>query len=161
LAEKRKGGNVVNAVWEIAEPLAEELGLILWDVKFLKEGANWYLRIIIDKADGVSIDDCVAMNDALDAPLDEEDPIEQSYNLQICSPGVERELIRDFHFTSYLGADVVVKFRTAVDGAKVHSCVLKDFNDGNITLEFSDGEQRVFEKKDMSSIRLDDFDGSF
>lgn len=161
MAEKRKGGNVVSAVWEIAEPLAEELGLILWDVKFLKEGTNWYLRIIIDKADGVSIDDCVAMNDALDAPLDEADPIEQSYNLQICSPGVERELIRDFHFTSYLGADVVVKFRSAVDGVKVHSCVLRDFNDGNITLEFSDGTQRVFEKKDMSSIRLDDFDGSF
>lgn len=161
MAEKRKGGNVVNAVWEIAEPLAEELGLILWDVKFLKEGTNWYLRIIIDKAEGVSLDDCVAMNDALDAPLDEADPIEQSYNLQICSPGVERELIRDFHFTSYIGADVVVKFRSAVDGVKVHSCVLRDFNDGNITLEFSDGEQRVFEKKDMSSIRLDDFDGSF
>lgn len=161
MAEKRKGGNVVNAVWEIAEPLAEELGLILWDVKFLKEGTNWYLRIIIDKAEGVSLDDCVAMNDALDAPLDEADPIEQSYNLQICSPGVERELVRDFHFTSYLGADVVVKFRSAVDGVKVHSCVLKDFNDGNITLEFSDGTERVFEKKDMSSIRLDDFDGSF
>lgn len=161
MAEKRKGGNVVNAVWEIAEPLAEELGLILWDVKFLKEGTNWYLRIIIDKAEGVSLDDCVAMNDALDAPLDEADPIEQSYNLQICSPGVERELVRDFHFTSYIGADVVVKFRSAVDGVKVHSCVLRDFNDGNITLEFSDGEQRVFEKKDMSSIRLDDFDGSF
>ncbi len=161
MAEKRKGGNVVNAVWEIAEPLAEELGLILWDVKFLKEGVNWYLRIIIDKADGVSIDDCVNMNDALDAPLDEADPIEQSYNLQICSPGIERELVRDFHFTSYLGAAVVVKFRAAVDGVKVHNCILKDFNDGNITLEFSDGTEKTFEKKDMSSIRLDDFDGSF
>ena len=66
MPEKKKGGNVVSAVWEIAEPLAKELGLILWDVKFQKEGANWYLRVIIDKEDGIGIDDCVNMNDALD-----------------------------------------------------------------------------------------------
>lgn len=161
MAEKKKGGNVVSAVWELAQPLAEELGLILWDVKFLKEGTNWYLRVIIDKEDGVSIDDCVAMNDALDAPLDEIDVIEQSYNLQISSPGIERELVRDFHFTSYLGADVVVKFRVAVDGVKVHKCVLKDYNDGNITFTFPDGSERTFEKKEMSGIHLDDFDGIF
>lgn len=161
MAEKHKGGNVVNAVWEIAEPLAEELGLILWDVKFQKEGANWYLRIIIDKVDGVSIDDCVAMNDALDAPLDEADPIEQSYNLQISSPGIERELVRDFHFMSYLGSKVIVKFRTAVDGVKLHKCVLKDYRDGIMVLDLGDGEAREFDKKDASSIKLDDFDENF
>lgn len=161
MAEKKKGGNVVSAVWELAAPLAEELGLILWDVKFLKEGTNWYLRVIIDKEDGVSIDDCVEMNDALDVPLDELDVIEQSYNLQISSPGIERELVRDFHFTSYIGADVTVKFRVAVDGVKVHKCVLKSYNDGNITFTFPDGSERTFEKKEMSGIHLDDFDGIF
>ncbi len=161
MAEKKKGGNVVNAVWEIAEPLAEELGLILWDIKFQKEGANWYLRIIIDKAGGVGIDDCVAMNDALDAPLDEADPIEQSYNLQISSPGIERELVRDFHFMTYLGEDVIVKFRSAVDGVKVHKCILRDYNEGKITLEFSEDDVRIFEKADFSSIKLDDFDGKY
>lgn len=161
MPEKKKGGNVVNAVWDIACPIAEELGLILWDVKFQKEGANWYLRIVIDKDGGVGIDDCVNMNDAIDAPLDEADPIEQSYNLQISSPGIERELIRDFHFLSYLGSKVIAKFRSAVEGVKVHKCVLKAYEDGNITLEFSDGEERTFEKKDFSSIRLDDFDGVY
>lgn len=161
MAEKKKGGNVVNAVWEIAEPLAKELGLILWDVKFQKEGTNWFLRIIIDKDGGVSIDDCVNMNDALDIPLDEADPIEQSYNLQISSPGIERELVRDFHFLSFLESKVIVKFRTAVDGVKVHNCVLKGFEDGKVTLLFSNGEEREYDKKDMSSIKLDDFDGIY
>ncbi len=161
MPEKRKGGNVVNAVWEIAAPIAEELGLILWDVKFQKEGTNWYLRIIIDKAEGVSIDDCVAMNDALDIPLDEADPIEQSYNLQISSPGIERELVRDFHFTAYMGEKVIVKFRSAVEGVKLHKCVLKDYNEGNVTFLFDDGEERTFDKKDTSSIKLDDFDDNF
>ena len=161
MPEKKKGGNVVNAVWEIAEPLARELGLILWDVKFQKEGANWYLRIIIDKEDGVGIDDCVAMNDALDVPLDEADPIEQSYNLQISSPGIERELVRDFHFARYIGDSVIVKFRSAVEGLKTHKCVLTDYNEGLVTLTFADGEIRSFDKKDTSSIRLDDFDEDF
>ncbi len=161
MPEKKKGGNVVNAVWDIACPIAESLGLILWDVKFQKEGANWYLRIIIDKDGGVGIDDCVNMNDAIDAPLDEADPIEQSYNLQISSPGIERELIRDFHFLTYLGERVIAKFRSAVEGVKIHKCILKGYSDGNITLEFSDGEERVFEKKDFSSIKLDDFDGVY
>ena len=161
MAEKRKGGNVVNTVWEIAAPLADELGLILWDVKFLKEGANWYLRVIIDKDEGISINDCVAMNDALDAPLDEADPIEQSYNLQISSPGIERELVRDFHFEKFIGSPVIVKFRSAVEGMKLHKCVLKDYKDGNVTLLFADEQERTFDKKDTSSIKLDDFDSNF
>ena len=161
VAEKKKGGNVVNAVWEIAEPLAQELGLILWDVKFQKEGVNWYLRIIIDKVGGVGIDDCVAMNDALDVPLDEADPIEQSYNLQISSPGIERDLVRDFHFTSYIGERVIAKFRSAVDGVKTHKCVLRGFNEGVITLEFAEGDLRDFEKAAFTSVKLDDFDGRY
>lgn len=161
MPEKRKGGNVVNAVWDMAEPIARELGLILWDVKFLKEGANWYLRIIIDKDGGVSIDDCVAMNDALDEPLDEADLIEQSYNLQISSPGIERELVRDFHFEWNIGRKVIVKFRSAVDGVKLHKCVLADYNDGTVTFTFADGENRTFDVKETASIKLDDFDDNF
>lgn len=161
MPEKRKGGNVVTTVWDIAQPLAEELGLILWDVRFVKEGTNWYLRIFIDKEGGVGIDDCVAMNDALDAPLDEADPIEQSYNLQISSAGIERELVRDFHFEMFMNAKVTVKFRQAVDGIKVHKCVLKDHDGEKITLGFADDDVRTFDKKEISSVKLDDFDPDF
>lgn len=159
--EKRKGGNTVNTVWNIAEPLAKELGLILWDVKFVKEGANWYLRIFIDKDGGVGIDDCVAMNDALDAPLDEADPIEQSYNLQISSAGIERELVRDFHFEMFIGSKVILKLRTAFEGVKIHKCVLKAYEEGSVTVEFADGTLHTFAKTEYSSVKLDDFDENF
>ena len=68
---KKEKGNTVAAVWQIAQPIAESLGLELWDVRFVKEGADWFLRIFIDKEDGVSIDDCEAMSRAIDKPLDE------------------------------------------------------------------------------------------
>lgn len=159
MAEKKKGGNVVNAVWDLALPLADALGLILWDVRFVKEGANWYLRIVIDKEGGVNIDDCVAMNDAIDAPLDELDPIEQSYNLQVCSAGIERELVRDFHFRKYLGARIILKLRVGYEGAKLWKCTLRDYApDGSVTVAFDNASEHTFEKKEISSVRLDDFD---
>ena len=76
-----KGGNTVAAVRKIVEPIAEQLGLEIWDIRFLKEGTTWYLRIFIDKDGGVSIDDCVEMTRAINKPLDEADPIEQAYCL--------------------------------------------------------------------------------
>lgn len=75
----------------------------------LKEGANWYLRIFIDKETGVTIEDCEAVSRALDEPLDQADIIEQSYCLEVCSPGLERELVRDFHYERFTGSDVLVK----------------------------------------------------
>lgn len=159
MAEKKKG-NTVDIVWGIAQPLAEQLGLLLWDVRFQKEGANWYLRIIIDKEDGIGIDDCVAMNDALDAPLDEADPIEQSYNLQVCSAGIERELVRDFHFEMFMGADIMVKFPKADEtGAKLRKGVLKGYDKGTLTVELDDGTERTYEKKEYTRVQLDDFGG--
>ena len=163
MEEKKKGGNVVTTVWAIAEPLAEALGLILWDVRFLKEGANWYLRIIIDKPGGVSIDDCVAMNDALDAPLDEADPIQQSYNLQVASAGLERELTRDFHFRRFLGENVILKLRVGYNGAKLYHCRMEahDSATGNLTVQFQNGETHTFPKNEISSVKLDDFPTDF
>ncbi len=159
LAEKKRG-NTVETVWAIAQPLAEELGLLLWDVRFQKEGANWYLRIIIDKEDGIGIDDCVAMNDALDAPLDEADPIEQSYNLQVCSAGIERELVRDFHFEMYMGADIMVKLPKADEsGMKLRKGTLKGYDNGVLTVGFEDGSERTYEKKEYTQVKLDDFEG--
>ena len=161
MAERKKGGNVVAAVWELAEPLAASLGLTLWDVRFVKEGAVWYLRIVIDKPGGVGIDDCVAMNDAIDGPLDEADPIEQSYNLQVCSAGIERELVRDFHFETYMGAPVLLKLRAAYAGLKLHKCTLSGYEDGRVTVTFADGETHTFEKREIVSVKLDDFDPDF
>ncbi len=151
--------NTAAVVWDIAKPIADSLGLILWDVKFLKEGAKWYLRITIDKEDGVTIDDCVNMHRAIDKPLDEADPIEQSYNLQVQSPGIERELTRDFHFEAYLGENVWVRLIKPYEGVRDFKGVLLSYDSESVTIS-PDGETEInIEKKEASFIKADDFGG--
>ena len=153
-----KGGNTVKAVWDIVEPFAEELGLVIWDVRFLKEGSSWYLRIFIDKDGGVSIDDCVDLTHAINKPLDEADPIEQAYFLEVSSPGVERDLVRDEHFTAYIGEKIKVKMIRPVEGKREFSGILADYSDGNITISLDDESGFTFTKKEASWIKVDDFD---
>ena len=153
-----KGGNTVKTVWDIVEPFATELGLRIWDVRFLKEGANWYLRIFIDKDGGVSIDDCVELTHAINKPLDEEDPIEQAYFLEVSSPGVERDLVRDEHFLSNIGEKIKVKMIRPVEGKREFSGVLESYEGGNITLRAEDESGITFTKKEASWVKLDDFD---
>ncbi len=153
-----KGKNTVTAVWEIVEPYAEELGLRIWDVRFLKEGASWYLRIFIDKDGGVGIDDCVNLSHAIDKPLDESDPIEQAYFLEVSSPGVERDLVRDEHFTAYIGEKVKVKMIRPVDGKREFAGILESWEDGNITVRMNDESALTFTKKEASWIKADDFE---
>ena len=153
-----KGGNTVKNVWEIVEPFAEELGLKIWDVRFLKEGSSWYLRIFIDKEGGVSIDDCVDLTHAINKPLDEADPIEQAYFLEVSSPGVERDLVRDEHFTAYIGEKIKVKMIRPVEGKREFSGILADYSDGNITISLGDEGGFTFTKKEASWIKVDDFE---
>ena len=151
--------NTAAVVWDIAKPIADSLGLILWDVKFLKEGTKWYLRITIDKEGGVTIDDCVNMSHAIDEPLDRLDPIEQSYSLQVQSPGIERELTRDFHFEKYLGEKIMVKFIHALNGKREYKGTLASYDNGNISMTLENGETVEFNKKEASWVKLDDFGG--
>lgn len=153
-----KGGNTVKIVRELVEPFAKELGLDIWDVRFLKEGADWYLRIFIDKDGGVSIDDCVDLTHAINGPLDEADPIEQAYFLEVSSPGLERDLVKDEHFESYVGEKIKVKLIRPVDGKREFFGVLEGYADGNITMKLEDGNEFTFVKKDASWIKADDFE---
>ena len=159
MASKGKGGNTVNAVWEIAEPIAKSLGYELWDVRFEKEGADWFLRIFIDKEGGVSIDDCVDMSHAIDKPLDEADPIEQSYCLEVCSPGLERDLKRDDHFVKSLGKKIMVKLIRPVDGQREFKGTLESYDNGNFELVSEEGAKLMINKKETSYVKLDDFGG--
>lgn len=156
---KSKGGVTVSKVWQLCEPIVGELGLSLWDVRYVKEGAEWYLRVYIDKPGGVDINDCEAVSRAINEPLDELDPIDGSYCLEVCSPGLERELVRDEHFEQYIGADVLVKLRRPVEGVgKEFDGRLKSYSDGEITVEDHEGENELsFTKKDMVWVKLDDF----
>ena len=152
--------NTVQKVWNIAEPIAKELGLEIWDIRYVKEGANFYLRIFIDKEDGVDINDCENMSRAIDQPLDENDPISDAYILEVSSPGIERQLLRDEHFIRFKGADIMVKMIRPIDGiGKEFKGVLTDFNDGEVTITDHSGENEVtINQKDAAWIKLDDFD---
>ncbi len=154
---KGKGGNTVAAVWEIAEPIAEELGLVIWDIRFVKEGADWFLRIFIDKDGGVGITDCENMSRAIDKPLDDADPIEQSYCLEVSSPGLERELTRESHFEVCKGEKIKVKMIRAIEGKREFSGILESSEGMSIVLRLEDGSAMNIEKKETSYIKLDDF----
>lgn len=155
-----KKGNTVEKVWTVVEPIVKDLGLELWDVRFLKEGADWFLRIFIDCDEGVNITHCEKVSRAIDKPLDQADPIEQAYTLEVCSPGLERPLLRDEHFEKFLGADVMVKMIRPIEGiGKEFKGVLKAYDNGQVTIEDHSGENKVtINKKDAAWIKLDDFE---
>ena len=151
---KRK---VTEIVTELAKPFCDELGLTLWDVLFLKEGSDRVLRIIIDKDGGVGIEDCVNLSHALDEPLDELDPIDESYSLEVQSPGLERELRTDYHLEKYLNEKVKIKSQVAVNGKKEHCGLLKSYTKDMVII-CANGENVEFERKLVSHIKADDFD---
>lgn len=149
----------MEAVWQIAEPIVSGLGLSLWDVRFVKEGAGWYLRVFIDKDGGVTIEDCENVSRALDKPLDDMDAIEQSYCLEVCSPGLERELVRDFHFEKFTGADILVKMIRPLPAlGREFGGLLVSSDKQTFTISDEDGQKVTIEKKDTAWVKLDDFD---
>lgn len=137
----------------VKEPIAS-LGIDLWDVRFVKEGASWYLRIYIDKDGGIGIDDCTEVSHLIDPIIDEADPIGTSYYLEVCSPGIERELITEEHFLKYIGHQVKVKLIRPKDGKKEIIGSLKSY-DGDVTVN-SDGTDIVLKKDELSSVKLVD-----
>lgn len=153
--ESRKK-STAERVWEMAEPLAGELGLSIWDVQFAKEGAEWHLRIFIDKEGGVTIDDCVDMTHAIDPVLDREDPIPQEYMLEIFSPGLERRLTRPEHFQAFLGKPVRAKLiRPLENGARVlEGFLLRAEPNGELELQLDEETGVTLEKKEYSSVNV-------
>lgn len=139
-------------VYDLIKDTVEAEGVTLWDVRFLKEGASWYLRVFIDKEGGINIDDCTNVSHAIDPVIDEADPIDKSYYLEVCSCGFERELTRPAHFEAMIGEKVKVKLYKAVDGVKEFIGILKEFN-GNIVLEV-DGKLYEFALKDVSKANI-------
>ena len=137
---------VADKIYEIIEPVVNSLGVTLWDVRFLKEGASYYLRIYIDKEGGVTIDDCTAVSHAIDPLIDEADPIDKQYYLEVCSPGIERELTRDWHFAAANGERVKIKLFGAIDGKKEFSGILKSEGE-EITLITDEGEIKTERSK--------------
>lgn len=158
---KKGNGGVVAAVRRIAEPLAEELGYFLWDVEYVKEGADMYLRITIDSEDGITIEDCEKMHRAIDPLLDEADPIEDAYHLEVSSPGIERELKNDMQINACEGWQVEVRLYAPIDGAKSFLGELCELDaEGNVVILCADGERR-FARASVAQIKTRyDFDAA-
>ena len=136
-----------------AESACTESGCVLWDVEYLREGGENYLRVTIDKEDGVGIEDCEKVSRILSDILDTEDPIEESYSFQVSSPGVERELKRPEHFRSFIGEAVRVRLYKALDGNKEFIGVLTSYEDDSLTLTMEDGSVGVFPLEQISKVK--------
>ena len=140
---------------ELAAPAIAEAGCTLWDVEYVKEGGSWYLRVLLDKEGGVDILDCEAVSRKLSDLLDEGDPIEGSYTLEVGSAGAERALKRPRDFQQFLGSPVLVKLYRPLDGRKELAGTLAayDASTGAVTVALPDGE-RTLEKKEIALARL-------
>ncbi|OUN06854.1 ribosome maturation factor [Flavonifractor sp. An92] len=144
---------VTDTVTALAAPIAQAQGCRLWDVEYVKEAGTWYLRVFIDKEGGVSIDDCEAVSRPLSDALDEADPIEGSYTLEVGSAGIDRVLRKPEHFAAYLGSEVEVRLYRSVDGRKDHVGALSAYENGDVTIETAQGS-KTFPKKDVAQTRL-------
>ena len=138
---------------EILVPIVQSCGVDIYDVEYVKEGSEWYLRVYIDKPGGVNISDCENVNRALSARMDEEDFIDGAYILEVSSPGLGRALKKERHFMKSIGLEVEVKTYKAIDKEKQFVGMLQSYEDGTITIQTSKKEMR-FEKADVASVHL-------
>ena len=144
---------VTERVTQFAKPIVEENGCTLWDVEYVREGAERYLRLYIDKVGGVDIDDCEKVHRAVDPVLDEKDPISESYHFEVCSAGLERTLKRPGDFERFMGSPIMVKLYRPHNGMKEFPGILRGYEEGRVTVEC--GKETVtFEKSQVALVRL-------
>ena len=144
---------ITEQVTGFARPVVESLGCRLWDVEYVREGADWFLRIYIDKDGGVDITDCEAISRALDPILDEADPIPDSYVFEVSSAGAERELKRPGDFARFMGSGAEVRLYKPVNGSKSFVGTLSGYRDGDVTLTIA-GKETTFKKAQIAQVRL-------
>ena len=145
---------ITDIVWELAEPAVQEQGCRIWDVEYVREAGTWYLRVFLDAPEGVSIDQCEAVSRPLSDALDEVDPIQGSYVLEVGSAGADRALKKPEHFAQCMGQEVDVKLYRPREGSKLFTGVLTGYEAGAVTIEVPGGEEMTFDKKETALVRL-------
>ena len=144
---------VTELVASFAEPIVKQHGCELWDVEYVREGSEYFLRLYLDKEGGVDINDCEAISRAVDPVLDEKDPIQGSYHFEVCSAGLERALKRPGDFVQFMDSPITVKLYRPRGGLKELPGILRGYEDGKITVEA--GKQTItFEKSEVALVRL-------
>ena len=144
---------ITDQVTAFAKPVVESFGCELWDVEYVREGSERYLRLYIDKDGGIDIEDCEKIHRAMDPILDEKDPIAESYHFEVCSAGLERPLKRPSDFEKFMGSPVLVKLYRPRNGLKEIPGVLRGYAEGRVTLE-AGKETITFEKSEVALVRL-------
>ena len=144
---------ITEQVAQFAKPIVEEKGCTLWDIEYVREGAERFLRVYIDKEGGVGIDDCEAIARAIDPILDEKDPIPESYNFEVSSAGLERALKRPSDFEQFMGSPVLVKLYKPRNGMKELKGILTGYENGNVTIDQA-GTAITLEKQEVALVRL-------
>jgi ribosome maturation factor RimP len=146
---KRK---VEDIVYDLAKPITDRNNFELVEVEFKKEGADWYLRVYVDKEGGITIDDCQSVSQELDELIDQADPIEQSYIFEVSSPGIDRPLKTDRDYEKNNGKLVEIKLFSPLDGKKAYEGILKGHTAENVEIE-ADGRDILIEKSSIALIR--------
>ena len=146
--------NTVEKVTALAQPICDELELFLWDVRFEKEGATWYLKVLIDKDGGVTMEDCENFTRPFNKILDEADPIKQNYYLEVSSPGMDRPLLKDKDFERFMGSEIEIKLYKAMDGKKFYTGKLTGYGNGTVTITDEKGKEISLQRSDAAKINL-------
>ena len=144
---------ITDRVQQLVLPIVEAQGCSLWDVEYVREGDQRFLRLYIDKDGGVDITDCEAISRAVDPILDEKDPISESYHFEVCSAGLERALKRPGDFERFMGSPIMVKLYRPRNGLKEFPGILRGYEDGRVTAECGK-ETITFEKSEVALVRL-------
>ena len=130
-----KNNKVVSALYPVIEQTASELGYSIWDVEYVKEGSEWYLRITIDSENGIGIDDCEKMSRAIDPVLDEVNAIEDAYHLEVSSPGIERDIKTDAHMDVCKGEKIAIKLYAPINGSKSYIGELVGYDESDVFVD--------------------------
>jgi len=144
---------VTDTVAALAAPVVEAAGCSLWDVEYVKEAGQWFLRLYIDKEGGISIEDCEAVSRPMSDLLDEADPIEGSYVFEVSSAGADRVLKTPEHFAQFMDAEVEVKLYRPREGRKEFVGMLKSYDDGSVSIDMN-GQKADFTKQEIALVRL-------
>ena len=154
MAKLTSGGKTANLVRELVQPICQELGVELWDVLYLKEGSDWFLRVVIDRPEGIDLNTCEAVSRRVSDLLDEADPIESSYVFEVGSAGLERQLKRPGDFQQFMGSPVLVKTYQPKDGRKEFAGKLAGYDNGAVLLDMGTAEPVRLEKNEVALVRL-------
>ena len=153
LFRMKSAKNIAETVQEFLLPVVNGLGYYLWDVEYVKEGSEWYLRITIDSEDGITIDDCETVHRAIDPVIDEHDPIENAYHLEVSSPGIERELRTEEHILAFIGARVEAKLFSPKDGKRAIRGTLAALGEnGAVSITEDGGAEILLQSNEISRL---------